>query len=244
MNNVLVFKNNFACFFLFPKTSGEFLRYGWDMMFATSKDVDPTNRVFPKMGKCTFRRFGSSGDVQTYDNLCILPINIVNEKFYFVIWLLFFTVLAISAWAVFIRIMLMLFKDLRFHYIQTYNKHISEDYFKSVLSNASYPYWFIIYLLSCNLEPMHFRDVILAIDYFRDNQELPKVLLGYEWPLKKKLQNGNLYKKTSFKKESIKNDDQTNLVVQIPDIDEDENEIRETEVAPRDPSNDATLERN
>lgn len=209
---------------------GQFLRYGWDMMFATSKDVDPTNRVFPKMGKCTFRRFGASGDVQTYDNLCILPINIVNEKFYFVIWILFFIVLFVSFWAVFIRIMLMMFQDLRFHYIQTYNKHINEEYFRAVFRNSAYSYWFIIYLLSCNMEPMHFRDVILAINHFQDNQEFPENLIAYEWPVKKRHhQNGKILKK----------EDKSNLVVQMPD-----NENREiVELEPRDISNDSTLER-
>lgn len=31
---------------------GQFLRYGWDMMFSKSKDLDPTNKVFPKLGMC------------------------------------------------------------------------------------------------------------------------------------------------------------------------------------------------
>lgn len=213
---------------------GQFIRYGWDMMFATTREADPTNRVFPKLGKCTFRRFGASGDVQTYDNLCLLPINIVNEKFYMVIWLLYFVLLAVSLWAVFIRIMLMMFKELRFSYIQTYNKHIDEKYFRSVFSNNAYEYWFILYLLSCNLEPMHFRDVILSIDYFKDHQEYPKELIAWDLPLKKKLQNG-YSKHSSFEKKSSQPEQE--LVVKIPDIDE-------VESVGRDVSNETTLERN
>lgn len=30
---------------------GQFLRYGWDMLISKSKELDPTNRVFPKLGK-------------------------------------------------------------------------------------------------------------------------------------------------------------------------------------------------
>lgn len=187
--------------------------------------------------------------MQTYDNLCLLPINIVNEKFYLVIWVLFFAVLAISLWAVFIRIMLMLFKDLRFSYIQTYNKHIDEKYFHSVFSNSSYPYWFILYLLSCNLEPMHFRDVILAIDYFKDNQAYPKSLMAWDLPLKKKLQNG-YGKQSSFDEKNGKNEKRPSggMIVQIPAIEDEEEEVPhngdELEVLDKNISAVSTLERN
>jgi len=213
---------------------GQFLHYGWDMMF-NSKRIDPTDKVFPKLGKCTFRRFGSSGDVQSYDSLCVLPLNIVNEKFYLVIWFLFFTVLAISFWAVFIRIMLMMFKELRFYYIQTYNKHINEEYFRSVFSNSSYSYWFILYLLSCNLEPMHFRDVILSINHFKENQEMPTELIGWDIPLKKRLAQQNGFKPKRASEEKSK------LIVQMPS--EETNEITEIEVKERFPLNDSTLKR-
>ncbi|KOB70778.1 Innexin, partial [Operophtera brumata] len=31
-------------------------------------------------------RFGASGSIQTHDSLCILPLNIVNEKTYIFLW--------------------------------------------------------------------------------------------------------------------------------------------------------------
>jgi hypothetical protein len=37
-------------------------------------------RVFPRMAKCIYRKFGASGTIQTHDALCILPINVINEK--------------------------------------------------------------------------------------------------------------------------------------------------------------------
>lgn len=130
----------------------------------------------------------------------------------------------------------MMFKSMRYSYIQTYNKHISERYFESVLSNASYSYWFIIYLLSVNLEPMHFRDVILAIDFFKDNQAMPKELLAYDLPLKKRLQNG-YDKKDSYKSEKKDESEKEGLVVNMPP-EKDEVEVMESNI-----SNLATLER-
>lgn len=47
---------------------GEFASYGMDVWKFLDKDpavrVDPMSKVFPKMTKCTFRKFGPSGDVQ------------------------------------------------------------------------------------------------------------------------------------------------------------------------------------
>ena len=45
--------------------------------------------------KCTFHKFGSSGTVETKDGLCILPLNIINEKIYVFLWI-WFTFLAIA----------------------------------------------------------------------------------------------------------------------------------------------------
>ena len=69
--------------------------------------ADPMARVFPKMTKCTFHkwgqivmqakssvqlyilydlRYGPSGTIVNHDGLCILPINIINEKIYVFLW--------------------------------------------------------------------------------------------------------------------------------------------------------------
>ena len=41
---------------------------------------DPLNSVFPKVAKCTFNKFGPSGTIEKFDGLCILSLNIINEK--------------------------------------------------------------------------------------------------------------------------------------------------------------------
>ena len=49
--------------------------------------IDPMARVFPKMTKCTFHKYGSSGTIEKVDSLCILPLNIINEKIYIFLFL-------------------------------------------------------------------------------------------------------------------------------------------------------------
>ena len=54
-----------------------------------TRGIDPFNLIFPKMTKCTFNVYGPSGTLQNLDALCVLPINVLNEKIYFVTWFVF-----------------------------------------------------------------------------------------------------------------------------------------------------------
>ena len=69
---------------------GQFSRYGLEALALTERPledrVDPMNRVFPKVTKCTFHKYGPSGTVENKDGLCVLAMNIVNEKIYVFLW--------------------------------------------------------------------------------------------------------------------------------------------------------------
>lgn len=69
---------------------GEFIHYGLRVIGLSEEhqDVrkDPMVYIFPRVTKCTFHKFGPSGTVQKHDSLCILPLNILNEKTYIFIW--------------------------------------------------------------------------------------------------------------------------------------------------------------
>jgi hypothetical protein len=41
--------------------------------------VDPMSRVFPRVTKCIFNKFGPSGTVPRRDAMCVLPVNSINE---------------------------------------------------------------------------------------------------------------------------------------------------------------------
>ena len=36
--------------------------------------------IFPRMTKCTFHKFGTSGEIEKHDAMCILPLNIGQSR--------------------------------------------------------------------------------------------------------------------------------------------------------------------
>jgi len=83
--NVLV-QMYFIDFFL----GGEFMTYGSDVLNYTGMESedrpDPMKTVFPKVTKCTFHKYGASGTIEKKDGLCVLPLNIINEKIFIFVW--------------------------------------------------------------------------------------------------------------------------------------------------------------
>ena len=61
---------------------GTFITFGIEVISFADRDqedrIDPMVYVFPRMTKCTFHKFGTSGEVEKHDALCILPLNIFN----------------------------------------------------------------------------------------------------------------------------------------------------------------------
>ena len=41
--------------------------------------IDPMSRIFPRVTKCIFTKFGPGGGIIRRDALCVLPVNIINE---------------------------------------------------------------------------------------------------------------------------------------------------------------------
>jgi len=80
-------------FFTDAFLGGSFFFYGKNALAYLAGNIhdvnNPLNIVFPKVTKCLWKKFGSSGTIETYDSLCVLPRNIVNEKTYILLWVVY-----------------------------------------------------------------------------------------------------------------------------------------------------------
>ncbi|KAI1289898.1 Innexin inx2 [Halotydeus destructor] len=149
---------------------GEFSNYGWKVIQFTEWDwsvrYDPMIRVFPRLTKCTFHRYGSSGDVQRHDAMCILPINIINEKIYVFLWFWFYFLAVASLVAIAYRALTIVIPRIRVLATQSRCRVANREALESVLNRLRIGDWFVLDLLSKNIDPLNFRDVI--IDYYRE----------------------------------------------------------------------------
>ncbi|GFS48533.1 innexin inx2 [Nephila pilipes] len=143
---------------------GEFTTYGIDVIKFSNTDqenrIDPMIKVFPRMTKCTFHRFGSSGDVQKHDALCILPINILNEKLYIFLWFWFVILAAMSAGMLVFRFVTILWPAARTFMLKYKCGLLDKKDLHVVMSHIKIGDWFLIYLLSKNVDSVYFKEII------------------------------------------------------------------------------------
>lgn len=116
--------------------------------------------MFPRLTKCTFHRFGASGDVQKHDAMCILPINILNEKIYIFLWFWLVFMAVASFVALLYRLAIIISKQLRCHITHTHCIIIKKDYLEHFINNLSIGDWFMFDLLCRNMDSSNFRTLI------------------------------------------------------------------------------------
>jgi innexin len=83
---------------------GQFLELGIDVVSEAFDQSQMTtlDLVFPKMTKCFFHKYGASGSIQQHDTMCVMALNIINEKIFIFLWfwyiILFFVSLVPLLW--------------------------------------------------------------------------------------------------------------------------------------------------
>lgn len=155
---------------------GTFTTYGLDVLNYIQLDqesrVDPMVKVFPRMTKCTFHRFGSSGDVQRHDALCILPLNIINEKIYIIMWFWFLFLAIVSGlWLVY-RLLTFINPQMRHKLLHRRANYTTPRVLKVVLANADPGHWFLLTMMCKNMDAQWFRFVMRELARLLNEEQM------------------------------------------------------------------------
>lgn len=126
--------------------------------------VDPMAWAFPKMTKCNFEYFGPGGSIQRLDSLCVLPLNIVNEKIFAFFWFWFIFLIAISSIAILYRTAIFTFPKFRALLMIGRVRSIPRVRMLKICRKFSVGQWFLLHMLSKNINPIIFRDLIAEFD--------------------------------------------------------------------------------
>ena len=125
--------------------------------------IDPMTYIFPRITKCTYYDFGSSGDVQKHDALCLLPLNIINEKIYIALWF-WFLILALLTFIVIIYRLLAIFSgEVRCKGLISRCKLASERHIRIICRHCDVGDWFLFYMVAENLDPLVMREIVAAV---------------------------------------------------------------------------------
>jgi len=155
---------------------GQFTRYGTEVLAISEmpleERVDPLSKVFPKVTKCTFHRYGPSGTVENKDGLCVLANNIINEKIYIFLWFWFITVTVWTSIHLLLRVVSISSKYSRL--LQLCNRCKSNDKadIGTILRKCGFGDWFILMQLAKHVNPAVFHDVIIDLRDRMDQKRL------------------------------------------------------------------------
>ena len=146
---------------------GQFTTYGVDVITVSGQDmekrVDPMAKVFPKMSKCTFHKYGPSGTIMNHDGLCILPINIINEKIYVFLWFWF---VALALWTgIFLcfRLVTVFSKYSRYLVFCGRSETSNRGDIAIVMKKFWFGDWFILMQLCKEIHPVVFHEMVLEL---------------------------------------------------------------------------------
>lgn len=141
---------------------GEFTAYGPDMFWMTGMEQrsDPADAVFPRFTRCTFLARAAPGSVQSLDGVCVLPLNVINQKIYSFLWSWFMFVSLVSLLNTVYRLAIMTIPKVRLMLLTVRLTLVPRDHVVSICKKCEIGDWFVIYQLSKNLHPVIFREFL------------------------------------------------------------------------------------
>lgn len=141
----------------------EFSSFGADVIRMASLDdderIDPMATVFPKMTKCDFHIYGPSGTIEKYDSLCLLPINIINEKMFVFLWFWFVGLVIWTFLHQAGRFMSLINGYWRTMQLRQYGSMNTDD-LEVILKVGGYGDWFLLIQLGKYMHPGVFHDLL------------------------------------------------------------------------------------
>ncbi|KAJ9596325.1 hypothetical protein L9F63_012658 [Diploptera punctata] len=154
---------------------GIFLTYGTKVIeFSTmeqSNRTDPMIALFPRITKCTVLVYGNTGTIQDHDYICVLPVNILNEKIFIFMWFWFILLSALSALTLFYSIIIMIYPPLRKFVLARRFRYRVPNGISSILEKAQLGDYFVLHLLGRNICVTVFHEIL---------NELSEVLHDYK----------------------------------------------------------------
>lgn len=133
--------------------------------------------IFPKAAKCTYKTFGPSGTLQSFDALCLLPLNILNQKLFIIVWIWYIVQLIISFFNLMYWIIVSYSENVRIYILcQKSMKSVSRKLILHASRKAHLGHFFVLNQIAKNTNPVTFVELIsdLALNTTNPDQNANK----------------------------------------------------------------------
>lgn len=154
----------FNIWFMNKFLGGMFFTYGIDVLYFTETNqeerTDPMIVVFPRVTKCTFNKFGSSGSIETLDAMCVLALNVINEKVYVFLWFWFVGLAGVTTLTLLYRILVFCVPAIRSGLLQKRARLRYKTGLEAIGKKLQVGDFFLLYLLSKNVDLIAFSSLM------------------------------------------------------------------------------------
>jgi len=134
--------------------------------------ANPMCDAFPRIASCDYWRWGAGGKQENINAICVLNLNMINDKVFMILWWWFFFLVIIGFIRIIYRIIQTQSAKLRFQLLNMrmnrYFKRSSKvEKIEYYVSKCKLGDWFVLYQLSKNLNRPFFMDFLthLSVRY-------------------------------------------------------------------------------
>lgn len=125
--------------------------------------------TFPKMAKCLYESVGPSGSIQEKDALCLLPLNVVNQKIFVIIWLWYIFQLIMSIGNFAYWTVVFYSKNLRIAILRQYAMMaVTRKQVMQATDQATLGHFFVLNQMAKNIDTLTFVQLLTELSMTSD----------------------------------------------------------------------------
>jgi len=130
--------------------------------------TNPMCYTFPRVAACDYHRFGGGGSPANINAICILGLNVINDKVFMILWWWLFVLAAVSLSRFAFRIVQVSssrvrFEMLRWRYRKYFKNHPHFLQLKIFLQECPLGDWFVLYQMSKNINKRFFMSFLAQL---------------------------------------------------------------------------------
>jgi len=133
---------------------------------------NPMCDTFPRIASCNYWRWGAGGQQENINAVCVLALNMINDKVFLILWWWFFFIALIGVIRLVYRMIQIKSSYVRFHLINMrMNRYFKRSAkiikIENFVTQCKLGDWFVLYQLSKNLNRPFFMDFLthLSVRY-------------------------------------------------------------------------------